>query len=54
MTKSILVTKFSGTTAIIDAELFNNGGSSLRDAIDRIERNTFDNLSTKSGYLNFV
>ena len=26
--------------ATIKAELFNNGGSSLRDAIDRIEKNT--------------
>ena len=32
--------KIDAELATIKAELFNNGGSSLRDAIDRIERNT--------------
>jgi hypothetical protein len=30
--------KIDSELAIIKAELFNNGGSSLRDSIDRIER----------------
>lgn len=30
--------KIDAELAIIKAELFNNGGSSLRDSIDRIER----------------
>jgi hypothetical protein len=32
--------KIDTELATIKAELFNNGGSSLRDAIDRIEKNT--------------
>ena len=32
--------KIDSELATIKAELFNNGGSSLRDAIDRIEKNT--------------
>ena len=32
--------KIDSELSAIKAELFNNGGSSLRDAIDRIERNT--------------
>jgi hypothetical protein len=32
--------KIDAELATIKAELFNNGGSSLRDAIDRIEKNT--------------
>lgn len=32
--------KIDSELQIIKDELFNNGGSSLRDAIDRIERNT--------------
>ena len=32
--------KIDAELKIIKDELFNNGGSSLRDAIDRIERNT--------------
>ena len=32
--------KIDTELSTIKAELFNNGGSSLRDAIDRIEKNT--------------
>lgn len=32
--------KIDSDLKVIKDELFNNGGSSLRDAIDRIERNT--------------
>jgi len=34
--------KIDAELAIIKAELFNNGGSSLRDSIDRIERAVTD------------
>lgn len=32
--------KIDGELKLIKEQLFNNGGSSLRDAIDRIEKNT--------------